>query len=137
MIFFNKKNNKDDAQQSAGNSQQPVSQEPVSAGAGINFILDDIESSVHPKRNPHILNTTQLQHVKEAKKLAETKLQGLEENLSRLQAQQQWLRRYNETKMVFDREKKHLFELSKQKAVMAKESSMLERYDLFEGIHAT
>ena len=52
-----------------------------------------------------------------------------------LQAQQQWLRRWNETSMMLEREKKRLFELGKQKAIMAKESSMLERYDLFEGIH--
>ena len=87
------------------------------------------------KRDERILNSTQLQRVKDAKRLAETKLQGLQESLERLQAQQQWLRRYNETRMVLEREKKHLFELGKQKAVMAKEASMLERYDLFEGIH--
>lgn len=86
-------------------------------------------------RDTHILNATQLQRVKDAKRLAETKLQGLEESLTRLQAQQQWLRRYYETNMVLEREKKRLFELNKQKAVLAKEASMLERYDLFEGIH--
>ena len=86
-------------------------------------------------RDPRILNTTQLQRVKDAKRLAEAKLQGLEESLSHLQAQQQWLRRYNETRMILEREKKHLFELNKQKAVLAKDASMLERYDLFEGIH--
>ncbi len=86
-------------------------------------------------RDGRILNSTQLQHTKDAKRLAETKLQGLEEGLARLQAQQQWIRRFNETNMALEREKKRLFELSKQKAVMAKESSMLERYDLFEGIH--
>ncbi len=142
MIFFNKKNNKDNVQQTTDDSrqvvsQQTVSQVPVSADGGINFILEDIESSTHPKRNPHILNSTQLQRVKDAKRLAETKLQGLEESLGRLQAQRQWLRRFNETKMVLDREKKHLFELGKQKAILQKDASMLERYDLFEGIHGT
>ena len=86
-------------------------------------------------RDGRILNSTQLQHTKDAKRLAETKLQGLEESLARLQAQQHWIRRFNETNMVLEREKKRLFELSKQKAVMAKEASLLERYDLFEGIH--
>ena len=142
MIFFNKKNNKDNEQQTTDDSQQvvgqqTVSQVPVSADGGINFILEDIESSTHPKRNPHILNSTQLQRVKDAKRLAETKLQGLEESLGRLQSQRQWLRRFNETKMVLDREKKHLFELGKQKAILQKDASMLERYDLFEGIHGT
>ena len=86
-------------------------------------------------RDGRILNATQLQRAKDAKRLAETKLQGLEESLNRLQTQQQWLRRYNETRMVLEREKKRLFELGKQKAVLAKDASMLERYDLFEGIH--
>ena len=135
MIFFNKKNKETPQPPLGGEMGKEQETQPVSAGAGINFILDDIESSVHPKHNPRILNSTQLQRVKDAKKLAETKLQGLEESLTRLQAQLAWLRRYNETKMALDREKKHLFELGKQKAVMAKESSMLERYDLFEGIH--
>lgn len=88
-------------------------------------------------RDTRILNGTQLGRVKDAKRLAETKLQGLEESLGRLQAQQQWLRRYNETQMALEREKKRLFELNKQKATLAKEASMLERYDLFEGIHGT
>ena len=86
-------------------------------------------------RNDRILGSTQLQRVKDAKRLAETKLQGLEENLVQLQAQQQWLRRYNEISIILKRERERLFELTKQKAVMAKEISMLERYDLFEGIH--
>lgn len=89
------------------------------------------------KRDSRILNSTQLQRVKDAKRLAETKLKGLEESLSRLHTQQQWLRRYNETNMALEREKKRLFELGKQKAIVAKEADMLERYDLFEGIHGT
>lgn len=82
-----------------------------------------------------ILNSTQLQRIKDAKRLAETKLQGLEDNLRRLQAQQQWLRRYNQITITLEHEKKRLFELGKQKAVLAKEAAMLERYDLFEGVH--
>ena len=102
--------------------------------SGINFIIEE-NNNTHTRRDTRILNPTQLQRAKDAKKLAETKLHGLEENLMLLQAQQQWLRRWNETSMMLEREKKRLFELGKQKAIMAKESSMLERYDLFEGIH--
>ncbi len=65
-------------------------------------------------RDGRILNSTQLQHTKDAKRLAETKLQGLEEGLARLQAQQQWIRRFNETNMALEREKRRRFELSKQ-----------------------
>ena len=102
--------------------------------SGINFIIEE-NNNTHTRRDTRILNPTQLQRAKDAKKLAETKLHGLEENLMLLQAQQQWLRRWNKTSMMLEREKKRLFELGKQKAIMAKESSMLERYDLFEGIH--
>ena len=119
MIFFNKKNKSEE-------NEAPV-QPPVQ--------VEQKSELSRPKRDIRILNATQLQRVKDAKRLAETKLQGLEERLSRLQAQQQWLRRYNETNMILEREKKRLFELSKQKAVLAKDASMLERYDLFEGIH--
>lgn len=86
-------------------------------------------------RDTRILNNTQLQRIKDAKKLAETRLQGMEESLSRLQVQQQWLRRYSQTVITMEREKKRLFELGKQKAALAKDAELLERYDLFEGIH--
>ena len=106
-------------------------------GGGINFNFEELASNSRSRRDTRILNSTQLQRVKDAKRLAETKLQGLEESLARLQAQQQWLRRYNETNMALEREKKRLFELGKQKAIYAKDASMLERYDLFEGIQGT
>ena len=122
MIFFNKKDK-------AEVGMAPAQAEQVSAE------MAPQEAMSPRRRDARILNSTQLQRVKDAKRLAETKLQGLEESLERLQAQQQWIRRYNETRMVLEREKKRLFELGKQKAVMAKESSMLDRYDLFEGIH--
>ncbi len=86
-------------------------------------------------RDNRILSDTQLGRVKDAKRLAETKLQGLEESLMQLQAQQQWLRRHSETAMSLERERKRLFELTKQKAAMARDLDKLERYDLFEGIH--
>ena len=122
MIFFNKKDKPEE-------TKVPVQAEQASDGTAPQSQIP------RQKRDARILNSTQLQRVKDAKRLAETKLQGLEESLERLQAQQQWLRRYNETRMVLEREKKRLFELGKQKAVMAKEASMLDRYDLFEGIH--
>ena len=86
-------------------------------------------------RDNRILSGTQLGRVKDAKRLAETKLQGLEESLMQLQAQQQWLRRHSEISMALERERRHLFELTKQKAAMARDLDRLERYDLFEGIH--
>ncbi len=132
MNFFKRKDKEGPKPLEQESQSQDASKSPIEGG--INFIIEDT-SVPHPRRDSRILNSTQLQRVKDAKKLAETKLAGLEENLERLKAQQQWLRRYQETSMALEREKKHLFELNKQKAVMAKDSSMLERYDLFEGIH--
>ena len=126
MIFFNK------------NNKPEVSERPVQAEAEQGQMpAESVQQSAmsRMKRDARILNSTQLQRVKDAKRLAETKLQGLEDSLRHLQAQQQWLRRYNKLSLALEREKKHLFELGKQKAVLAKDASMLERYDLFEGIH--
>lgn len=124
MNFFRKKDNESNTSNNVG---EDMSQSVVE------------EKSPQPsaRREPRILNSTQLGRVKDAKRLAEAKLQGLEESLNRLHDQQQWLRRYSETNMALEREKKRLFELGKQKATMARESDMLERYDLCEGIHAT
>lgn len=132
MNFFKKK--------AAGTPQHPASEEASAAQQplhddGINFIIAGARQTPLARRDARIMNATQLQHTKDAKRLAETKLAGLENSLAHLHAQQQWLRRYNETRMALDREKQHLFELGKQKAMMAKDSAMLERYDLFEGIH--
>lgn len=132
MIFFNKKNNKE--QGAGGEELENKAVAPETNKESLPIEGEAWRGPSH-RRDVRILNNTQLQRVKDAKRLAETKLQGLEESLMRLQAQQQWIRRYNETHMVLEREKKHLFELGKQKAVLAKETSMLDRYDLFEGIH--
>lgn len=138
MIFFGKRTDKEQAvsqAQEASPSPQAGGMPASPAEDGTNSNPGELASSSYPRRDPRILNATQLQRVKDAKRLAETKLQGLEESLARLGAQQQWIRRYNETSMILEREKRRLFELGKQKAMMAKESAMLERYDLFEGIH--
>lgn len=122
MKFFSKKKDKPEAEVPADTQSALQEQRP---------------EVPRKKRDPRILNSTQLQRVKDAKRLAETKLQGLDESLSRVQSQHQWLRRYSETHMLLEREKKHLFELGKQRAGMAKEADMLERYNLFENIHGT
>lgn len=122
MKFFNKKN------------KPEVGEAPVEGEKPLAEAMPHI-AAPQMKRDARILNSTQLQRVKDAKRLAETKLQGLEESLRHLQAQQQWLRRYKETHFALEHEKKYLFELSKQKAALVKDAAMLDRYDLFEGIH--
>lgn len=84
-----------------------------------------------------ILNDTQLQRTKEMKRLAETKLNNIEENLELLRKQQVFLRRYNKLKMDLKQEKARLFELNKQQASMANDIRQLERYEMFEAIQGT
>ena len=111
MNFFKRKDRDEQKPVEQESLPQEVAQAP--AEGGINFIIEDTTDNTHTRRDARILNSTQLQRVKDAKRLAETKLQGLEESLERLKAQQQWLRRFNETNMILEREKKRLFELGK------------------------
>ena len=90
-----------------------------------------------PVRNPRMLNATQLQRVKETKRLAETKLRNIEESLAQLRKQQEWLRRYNKLKLELKQEKANLFELNKQQASMAEDIRQLERFEIFESIQGT
>jgi chromosome segregation ATPase len=87
-----------------------------------------------PLRNPKLLNATQLQRIKETKRLAETKLSNIEESLQQLRKQQEWLRRYNRLKMELKQEKTNLFELNKQQASMAEDIRQLERFEMCESI---
>ena len=81
-----------------------------------------------------MLNATQLQRVKERKRLAETKLNNIEESLVQLRKQQDWLRRYNKLKLELKHEKANLFELNKLQASMANDIRHLERFEMFESI---
>lgn len=96
-----------------------------------------LASPPQPARNPKMLNATQLQRVKETKRLAETKLSNIEESLAQLRKQQEWLRRYNKLKLELKQEKVNLFELNKQKASMAEDIRQLERFEMFESIQGT
>ncbi|MCR4592316.1 MAG: hypothetical protein K5672_04095 [Bacteroidaceae bacterium] len=90
-----------------------------------------------PARNPKMLNATQLQRIKETKRLAETKLSNLEESLAQLRKQQEWLRRYNKLRLELKQEKANLFELNKRQASMAEDIRQLERFEMFESIQGT
>ena len=87
-----------------------------------------------PTWNPKMLNATQFQRVKEMKRLAETKLNNIEESMEQLRKQQDWLRRYNKLKLELKHEKAHLFELNKLQASMANDIRQLERFEMFESI---
>lgn len=90
-----------------------------------------------PAKNPKMLNATQLQRIKETKRLAETKRSNIEESLEQLRKQQVWLHRYNKLKLELKQEKNNLFELNKQQASMAEDIRQLERFEMFESIQGT
>ena len=90
-----------------------------------------------PARNPKMLNATQLQRLKESKRLAETKLSNIEDSLRQLRKQQEWLRRYNQLQLELKQEKTNLFEANKQQASMTEDIRQLERFEMFESIQGT
>lgn len=94
-------------------------------------------SAPQPARNPKMLNATQLQRLKESKRLAETKLSHIEDSLRQLHKQQEWLRRYNQLQLELKQEKTNLFEANKQQASMAEDIRQLERFEMFESIQGT
>ena len=90
---------------------------------------------VKPKVNvPGQLNEQQLMRLRDAKRLAETKLKNIEDELNRLHDQQEWLRQYNEINVLLGVEKKRLYELNKQASAAAAVWSELERFETFESI---
>lgn len=71
------------------------------------------------------------------KRLAETKLNNIEEKLEILRKQQEWLRRYNELEIKLRQEKSKLFDLNKLHASMTEDIRQLERFEKFETIQGT
>ena len=90
-----------------------------------------------PTKNHKILNATQLQRLKETKRLAETKLRNIEDSLKQLRKQQEWLRQYNQLQLELKQEKANLFEANKQQASMAEDIRQLERFEMLESIQGT
>lgn len=88
-------------------------------------------------RDYRLLNPTTLQRTREALRLAETKLQNIEDNLKRLQQQREWLHRHCELRMQVAKEKARLQELNKSMASMTDDAKRLERYETFESIEST
>ncbi len=88
-------------------------------------------------RDYRLLNPTMLQRTRETLRLAETKLQNIEDNLKRLRQQREWLHRLCELRIQVAQEKARLRELNKSMASMAEDAKMLERYETFESIEYT
>lgn len=87
-----------------------------------------------PQRPSGWLSEQQLLRVKEARRLAETKLKNTEDSLRRLREQQELLRRYNEINVALEQEKIHLYEVNKRYASLSESRQALERFETFESI---
>ena len=87
-----------------------------------------------PQKAVGLLSEQQLLRVKEAHRLAETKLKNAEDGLRRLRDQQELLRRYNEANVALEQEKKHLYEVNKAYASLSESRQALERFETFETI---
>lgn len=80
------------------------------------------------------LTEQQLVRVREAKRLAETKLRNVEETLQRLHGHQEWFRRFNELTHELTEHRNRLNMLNKELASIAKEEQELERFEDFETV---
>ncbi len=109
-------------------------QQTETAPQEVQNVQEKPEVQTQPVHNHRMLNGTQLQRLKESRRLAETKLRNLEDNLKRLRSQQEWLRAYYELKSQLEEEKKLLYDLNKQQAAMTEDAQKLERYEKFESI---
>ncbi len=81
-----------------------------------------------------VMNSAQLQRLKESRRLAETKLRHVEESLGRLQKQQEWLRRHKQLQLELRQQKDLLFQCNKRQAALDGDATLLARHEQVEGI---
>ncbi len=92
------------------------------------------QESLRQQRPRELMNAQQLQRTREAKRLAETKRNNLEESIQRLRDQQEWLRKYTQLTLRLKEEKNRLYQLNKEQNLMYREEQDLLRYESFETI---
>ena len=83
-----------------------------------------------------LMTPQELQRTREAKRLAETKMNIMEESVRRLHEQQEWLRRHTDLSMQLKEEKTSLYKLCKEQSVHAQEEKELLRYETFECVQS-
>lgn len=92
------------------------------------------QETLRQQRPRELMTTVQLQRTREAKRLAETKRNNLEESIRRLNDQQEWLRKYTQLTLRLKEEKDRLYQLNKEQNAISKEKESLNRYESFEVI---
>ena len=94
------------------------------------------QASSAPTRapQPKLMNSAQLQRLKESRRLAETKLRHVEESLQRLHKQQEWLRRHKQLQLELSHQKDLLFLCNKRQAALDGDARLLARHEQVESI---
>lgn len=99
--------------------------------------MDNTIPSAVPIRTYRALNPTQLLRTQETKRLTETKLQNIENNIKQLQETKVLLEKRKRLRTELEEEKASLRSLEKSLAVMTADRKQLERLEAFESIAAT
>ena len=92
------------------------------------------QETIRQQRPRELMTAPQLQRTREAKRLAETKRNNLEESIQRLHDQQEWLRKYTKLTMRLKEEKDRMYQLNREHNTTSKEEENLDRYESFEVI---
>ena len=81
-----------------------------------------------------ILSPQQMSRLEDARRLAETKLQNIEQMLARVRKNQEWIRRFEEKKNELKTHQDHLYEVNKKLAARVDDTQALERFEMFESV---
>ena len=81
-----------------------------------------------------ILSPQQLSRIEDSRRLAETKLQNIEQMLMRVRKNQEWIRNFEKKKAELKEHHDHLYEVNKKLAARVDDMQALERFEMFETV---
>lgn len=88
------------------------------------------------RRTEQLLDDTQLNKVREGRRLCQTKLDMLEEAMQRLLKQREQLRRFMALNTEMNEQRKRLYEVNKQQSAQLQQQRELERFETFESVNS-
>ena len=88
------------------------------------------------RRAEQLLDDTQLNKVREGRRLCQTKLDMLEEAMQRLLKQREQLRRFIALNTEMNEQRKRLYEVNKQQSAQLQQQRELERFETFESVNS-
>ncbi|MBQ7494156.1 MAG: hypothetical protein IJT75_00070 [Bacteroidaceae bacterium] len=87
------------------------------------------------RRAEHVLDDTQLNKVREGRRLCQTKLAMLEEAMRRLLKQREQLRQFVTINAEMSQQRARLYEINKQQSAQLQMKHELERFETFESVN--